>query len=387
MAVFAALVLLAAIGTDERVRLVKLPAGALQPEAQLTSRGEIELLWFAGDPAGGDLFVASSRDGGATLAGTRRVNGDKSRALALGTVRGARLAVGRDDSLHVAWMGAAKAEPRAPGGATPLLYARASGGGGPFSPPRNVITAAVGLDGGFDLAADGAGLVALVWHAPAPGEEGEAARRVWVARSGDDGATFRAETAVDEPRHGACGCCGMKAMFTRGGAKGSHRLWVLYRCAQCGTNRDMHALVVGMGAGECDPVRSLELSPWPVNNCVMSTATLASGPADSVVLAYETRGQVWMQGSPAAGEPALATSPAGAPGDRKHPRVAVDSKGERLLCWMEGTGWERGGTLAWQLFDEKGRAVAGVAGRIEGVPAWSYGQPLALADDRFVLFH
>jgi hypothetical protein len=387
LALLAPIVLLAAIGADERVRPVKLPAGALQPEAQLTSRGEIELLWFSGDPAGGDLFVASSRDGGATLEGTRRANGEKSRAIALGTVRGARLAVGRDDSLHVAWMGAAKAEPRAPGDATPLLYARAAGGGEPFSPPRNVITAAVGLNGGFDVAADGAGLVAIVWHAPARGEEGEAARRVWVASSGDDGATFRAETAVDAPRHGVCACCGMKAMFTRGGAKGSHRLWVLYRCALDGTNRDMHALVVGMGAAAYDPVRSLELSSWPANHCVMSTAALASGPADSVVLAYETRGQVRMQVSRAAGEAALATSPAGAPGDRKHPRLAVNSKGERLLCWMEGTGWEKGGTLAWQLFDREGRAFAEVAGRIEGVPAWSYGQPLALQDDRFVLFH
>jgi hypothetical protein len=378
------LVWIALLGADERVRSVKLPAGAIQPEVQLSARGEIELLWFQGDPAAGDLFVASSRDGGATLEATRRVNGERSRALALGTVRGARLAVGRDDSLQVVWMGAAKAEPRAPAGATPLLHARAGDGREPFSSPRSVISAAVGLDGGFDVAADGRGAVAVVWHAPARHEEGEEARRVWVARSSDDGATFLPETAIDAPRHGACACCGMKAIFTRGGPSAAARLWVLYRCALHGNERDMHALVAG-GAGE--PVRSIELSPWPVNTCVMSTAALANGPGDTVLVAYETQGQVFVRSSTAGGEPSRAVAPAGSPGDRKHPRLAVNAKGERLLCWMEGTGWERGGTLCWQLFDRGGAPVTDGSGRIEGVPAWSFGEPLALKDDSFVLVH
>jgi hypothetical protein len=376
--------LVGALAADERVRVVALPAGAIQPEAQLSARGEIELLYGAGDPAAADLFVASSSDGGATLAAPRRVNGEGSRSIAIGTVRGARLAIGRDDSLHVAWMGAAKAEPRAPGNGTPLLYARATDSRAPFAPPRNVITAAVGLDGGFDVAADGRGAVAIVWHAPAPGGEGEEARRVWVTRSGDDGATFAPETAIDAVRHGACGCCGMKAIYARGESPAAARLWVLYRCALRGSERDMHALVVG-GAG--DPVRSLELSKWPTNTCVMSTAALANGPADSIVAAFETKGQILLQSAPAGGEPSRAQAPAGAPGDRKHPRLAVNSKGERLLCWMEGTGWQKGGTLAWQLFERGGAPIAGAGGRIEGVPAWSFGAPVALKDDRFVLFH
>jgi len=376
--------LLGALAADERVRLVPLPAGAIEPEAQLSSRGEIELLYGAGDPAAIDLFVASSSDGGATLAATRRVNGEGSRSVAIGTVRGARLAIGRDDSLHVAWMGAAKAEPRAPRNGTPLLYSRAPGPREPFTPPRNVITSAVGLDGGLDVAADGRGAVAIVWHAPAAGDEGEEARRVWVTRSSDDGATFQPERAIDSARHGVCACCGMKAIYARGESPAAERLWVLYRCALRGSERDMHALVVG---GESDPARSLELSKWPVDTCVMSTAALANGPGDAIVAAYETKGQIFLQSAPAGGEPSRAVAPAGAPGDRKHPRLAVNSKGERLLCWMEGSGWEKGGTLVWQLYERGGAPIAGASGRIEGVPIWSFGAPVALKDDRFVLFH
>src|SRR5262249_9470020 len=150
---------------------------------------------FRGDPAKGELFVATSNDGGATFGAARRVNGDASRAVAIGTVRGARLALGRDDSLHVVWMGADGAQPRAPGDATPLLYARA-GRDAAFEPARNVITKAVGLDGGLDVAADARGRVAIVWHAPERRNDpnaDETARRVWLAASSDDGKTLAPE--------------------------------------------------------------------------------------------------------------------------------------------------------------------------------------------------
>ena len=54
---------------------------------------------------------------------------------------------------------------------------------------------------------------------------------------------------------------------------------------------------------------------------------------------------------------------------------------------MEGTGWQKGGALAWQLYERDGTPSATAHGRIEGIPAWSYGEPVALKDDRFVLFH
>lgn len=43
--------------------------------------------------------------------------------------------------------------------------------------------------------------------------------------------------------------------------------------------------------------------------------------------------------------------------DRKHPVVLANQHGETLLAWTEGTAWQRGGTVAWQLFDSAGHAV------------------------------
>ena len=84
------------------------------------------------------------------------------------------------------------------------------------------------LDGGGSIAADAAGNVYVAWHATsAEAPEGEAGRRLWVARSRDDGATFTDESPALEEGTGACACCGTKALVDRRG-----RLYILYRAAK-----------------------------------------------------------------------------------------------------------------------------------------------------------
>jgi hypothetical protein len=58
-----------------------------------------------------------------------------------------------------------------------------------------------------------------------------------------------------------------------------------------------------------------------------------------------------------------------------------------LLVWTEGTGWEKGGGLAWQIFNEKGRPTTR-RGKLEGaIPVWSFAAAYAEADDEFVILH
>jgi hypothetical protein len=56
--------------------------------------------------------------------------------------------------------------------------------------------------------------VYVVFHADPAGATGksETERRVFMASSADDGATFTPERAVSDDKLGACGCCGLKAM-------------------------------------------------------------------------------------------------------------------------------------------------------------------------------
>jgi hypothetical protein len=117
----------------------------------------------------------------------------------------------------------------------------------------------------------------------------------------------------------------------------------------------------------------------------MSTESLVEGPG-GVLAGWETNGQVYFGGVSDSGVPNSIAAP-GESGDRKHPALAVNSKGETLLAWTEGTGWQKGGSAAWQVFDGSGRPT-NVKGRIpNGVPVWGLLAAAARKDDSFVIFH
>jgi hypothetical protein len=118
----------------------------------------------------------------------------------------------------------------------------------------------------------------------------------------------------------------------------------------------------------------------------MSTMDLVEG-LSGVVAAWETDGQIYF----AAAKPGTTefTEPRAAPGDakdRKHPAMAFNARGELILAWTEGTGWERGGALAWQVFDKTGNPTDG-KGRVDGgIPVW--GLPTVVATDKgFTIIH
>jgi hypothetical protein len=240
-----------------------------------------------------------------------------------------------------------------------------------------VMQFADGLDGGGSVAADREGNVYVAWHGRGDAK-GEASRRVWVARSADEGRTFARETAAYGEPTGACGCCGMRAFADSRGA-----LHLLYRAATNFVDRDMYLL---SSDDRGRSFRGLRLHPWKLDTCPMSTATLGEA-AGRVVAAWETMGQVYYAAiSPASAGPA---SPVPAPGEgqgRKHPAVAVNAKGETLLAWTEGMGWKKGGVLAWQVFDRDGKPT-GEKGVADGVPVWSLPTAAAAPGGGFTIIY
>jgi hypothetical protein len=65
--------------------------------------------------------------------------------------------------------------------------------------------------------------------------------------------------------------------------------------------------------------------------------------------------------------------------------VAGNARGETILVWAEGTGWQKGGSLVWQVFDRSGRATE-QKGRIEaGVPVWGLATVVAGPDEGFTI--
>src|SRR5437773_2688731 len=114
--------LLAAEGQG-RVAMLRVPQGGIQPQAAVDERGTVHLVYFLGDPRNGNLVYVRSANG-SKFSEPIPVNSRPASAIAIGNIRGAHLAVGKNGRVHVAWNGSGKAEPKAPGETTPVLYAR-----------------------------------------------------------------------------------------------------------------------------------------------------------------------------------------------------------------------------------------------------------------------
>ncbi len=386
--------------TASKVTLLRTPDGGIQPQAALDAKGVAHLIYFKGDPMAGDVFYARGAGDG-QWSKPLRVNSQVGSAIATGTIRGAQIALGRGGRVHVAWNGSGKAEPKAPGGA-PMLYARLSDAGAAFEAQRNVATWAGGLDGGGTLAADARGSVYVAWHA-APGGGDESQRAIFLACSRDDGKSFERERKINPQPTGACGCCAMRAFVDA-----QNTLFITYRAAGENLNRDMTLLTSRDGGAT---FQGAMLHRWKIAACPMSSESLAQAPGGGpVVAAWETDGQVYRAAvAPVAASTTterVATAsaasaasaivrfepPQGAPdrknskGQRKHPALAVNRDGQTLSAWTEGTGWARGGTLAWQVYDKDGAPV-GRTERVDGVPVWSLPTAFARPAGGFVLIY
>jgi hypothetical protein len=356
------------------VSLVRTPNEGIQPQIAVDENGTTHLLYYAGDPKAGDLFY-SRLDSKGTWTKPLRANSTEGSAIAAGTIRGGQLALGPKGRVHVAWNGS-KPLPDSKHKGSPMLYARLNDAGTAFEPERDVMTFTEDLDGGGSVAADSTGNVYVIWHGHAPdARAGEAGRAVYVAKSKDHGATFAKEVAVNPNPTGTCGCCGLEAF-----ADGKGAIYVLYRAATEIVNRD-EILMVSRDGG--NSFKQLFADPWKIGTCPMSSAALTQTP-ERIVAAWETAGQVhlaWVEG-----EKVTRTTPPGVGGKRKHPAIATNTKGDILLVWTEGTGWQRGGAVSWQLFDKSGKPLD-ERGRQEGVPVWSFAAAYAGADGTFIVLY
>jgi hypothetical protein len=357
--------------TFPAVRIVALPDGGIQPHAVVDAAGTTHVLYFAGDPAGGDLYYFSVSNQDRKPSKPVRVNSVGGSALAAGSVRGGQLAVGRSGRVHVAWHGSKPLG--GPPARVPMWYSRSTGKEGAFEPQRAVSGTTAGLDGG-SVAAGPSGQVAVTWHADGS-RSGEGHRTVYLATSADDGATFLTPAPATDAPVGACGCCGMRALFDSSGA-----LHVLYRAATDGKHRDTIWLTIDRAIAR-PPVR---VHPWDIEACPMTTYALVE-TADGLAAAWETAQQIYS--ADLNSTTSTVSTPSAIPGraSRRHPSIAVNKAGDKLIAWTEGTAWKRGGTFAWRLTDRTGnqRAAEPDAGT---VAVWGLVSAVAMPDGSFVIY-
>ena len=369
----------AGVNAAPQVRLERVPEGGLQPIILMDDNGTVHLVYLKGDPKACDVMYCRRAKGQTSFSSPQRVNSKPGSAIAIGTVRGAQIALGRNRRLHVVWNGSALASNKA-SGTTPMLYSRLNDAGDGFEPQRDLMTSTTHLDGGGSVAADSRGHVYVVWHGhKTTGPQEEIDRGVFVAFSNDDGKTFTPERQVNPPDTGVCGCCGLQAFADKKGA-----LAIVYRSANLLGNRDT-VLLVSTDNGTT--FASKLLGQWHVSTCPMSTQ--AMGPSTTGLLAmWEKAGQIYFESfRPDSLDSGTGTAVAGNTGNRKHPTFAIGRGKDQpfLLAWTEGTGGEKGGSLAWETLDAKGEPTG--SGRSDGVPVWSFAAAVAEPDGSFTLLY
>jgi hypothetical protein len=359
--------------------LLRTPNDGIQPQAAVDSKGVVHLIFLKGEPSAADIFYVRREPGRSGFSKPIQVNSHPHTAIAVGTIRGAQLAVGKNGRVHVAWDGMGEGDTSLTGAKknrTPLLYTRLNDNGTAFETERNLITYAYGLDGGSSVAADPQGNVYVTWHAPKPDNTNdEAGRAVFVARSTDEGKTFSPEKLAIEKPTGACGCCGMRAFADSRGD-----VFALYRAAYEMTNRDEMLLISHNNGASFDIAYS---HSWHFGTCPMSSAFI-SETSEEILAAAETHGRVFfIRLDPRSGK---VSSPVSPDTQAKHPVAIGNPRGEVLLAWAEGTGWNKGGSIAWQIYDHQGQPIS-PTGHAAGLATWSLPTAFAQPDGDFAIIY
>jgi len=129
----------------------------------------------------------------------------------------------------------------------------------------------------------------------------------------------------------------------------------------------------------------IRIHPWELESCPMSTFAMAE-TASGLVAAWETAQQIYSTTlDPRTGKVGVIAAVPGS-GTRKHPSIAVNHAGQQLLAWTEGTGWNRGGTLAWRVTDANGAELSSSA-TAGAVPVWGLVSAVSLSDGSFLVLH
>jgi hypothetical protein len=358
-----------------RVAVERLPAGYVQPSLVAGAGGDLQMVCLAGDAKASDVMWLRRGSDESKFGHEVKVNSVPGSAVAVGTIRGPVAATGADGTLHVVWNGSQAAQKKF-GGGGPLLYTRRVAGG-EFEAERDLMGSTHELDGGAGVAVSPEGHVGVFWHAGPDANAGEQGRDVFLRTSTDGGRTFSDPTGLPGDRKGVCACCALGGIYNGDGS-----LWVFYRGAPTPKERGM-VLALAPAGGEA---RVRPIDDWSIATCPMSSVALARTET-GIYVAWENAGQVFLsQMAPLHGA-AKRITPAGEAGTRKHPRIAINGDGDVLLVWTERTAWNKGGSVAWQVFTAAGEPVEGASRTGEGLPVWGFAGAAALADGSFVVVY
>jgi hypothetical protein len=311
----------------------------------------VAVTWAAAANAKGDIFLATSRDGGRTFSTPVRVNSVEGTARISGEIA-PRVAVlagtGKEPIITVTW--------NAKQAATAIKTARSRDGGRTFVEERNLQKAGSIGDRGWQAATlDSRGTLHAIWldhramaaSKAAGGHSAHQGEHDGVAMAERSGLYYAADGVAErELFKGVCYCC-KTAMTT--GPKGE--IYAAWRHVFAGNMRDMAFTVSRNGGKTFTPLTRVNQDGWSIQGC----------PDDGPAMAVDAKGTVhlvWPTVKNEQGVILYATSRDGTTfttptvlptlGGPKpsHPQVAVSAAGRVFVAWDEVRGGVRRAAIA-----------------------------------------
>jgi len=130
-----------------KISLLRTPHDGIQPQTVLDRDDVLHMIYFKGDTSGGDIEYVSRKPNAKDFSEPIRVNSEAGSAVAIGTVRGPQIAVGRNGRVYVNWFGS-QASSGDPSNSMPVFFSRLNDSHTGFEPQHNLMQYAKGGDGG-----------------------------------------------------------------------------------------------------------------------------------------------------------------------------------------------------------------------------------------------
>ena len=333
------------------LRRARVPDGGLCPDV-VSEAGRLHVVFGRKNA----VYYADSTDGGKMFSAPTPVSGSRSSAV-IGHERGPKIALGRDGSIHVIWMGSDNAT---------VFYSRSTDNGKHFTEPRNLAPPTPGVDGAT-IAGNDAGEVYAVWLQAGEGPESPVSKTLMFAYSSDNGNSFAPAKALPSTYPGgACACCAVKAAMDA-----DRHLLTSFR----GAYRNIRDIYVARGTPQSERLQAARVSDdkWVFEGCPMAGpfVQIMARPAQ-VQVAWMSNGQVYHASS---NDGSRSFSLRRAPAEQQReprslPIILSNDRGEQMFAWVEGKA------VRWERISPEGRTQE--SGENGGLPSNS--RPTAFVD-------
>tara|TARA_R110002072_G_scaffold13418_7_gene56190 strand:- start:19994 stop:21154 length:1161 start_codon:yes stop_codon:yes gene_type:complete len=340
----------------------RVPDKGIQPQLLTDHTGTTHLIYFnrtthEGRNRSGDLYYRQRLDGNKWSQAVKV--SDKS-FNHMGPVGKASAYIDDQQRVHVVWF--------LPDGG--YLYSRSNLARTAFEPGRAIVTE---FTDGLDAEASLTGvdnLITISWHAGSL--MNEAARAVYSVTSENYGINFGASQLTSDPTLGACACCTLDSQYDN-----QKNLQIAYRSAINNVGRHMQ---VNYQALQSQTRTTKSVGEWTINACPVSSNQLHKD-----WLVFETQGNLFqinfLVDDVATALPARDIR-------QKHPVIATNTDGLRLIAWLEADGYFKGGTMALRVFDANNQPVEVTAIPAEAnVDDFSVVGATGLSDNRFLVLY